>query len=42
VFAGLEEQKDDEAESHLFGFSLGKKKNSSTSEVLLFIEAQRI
>lgn len=42
VFAGLEEQKDDEAESHLFGFSLGKKKNNSTSEVLLFIEAQRI
>lgn len=42
VFAGLEEQKDDEAESHIFGFSLGKKKNKSTSEVLLFIEAQRI
>lgn len=42
VFAGLEEAKDDEADSHLFGFSLGKKKNSTSSEVLLFIEAQRI
>lgn len=42
VFAGLEEVKDDEADSRLFGFSLGKKKNQTTSEVLLFIEAQRI
>lgn len=42
VFAGLEEQKNDEAESHFFGWSLGKKKNSTSSEVLLFIEAQRI
>ena len=42
VFAGLEEQRDDQADSNLFGFSLGKNKSSTTSEVLLFIEAQRI
>jgi len=42
VFAGLEEQRDDQADSNLFGFSLGQNKSSTTSEVLLFIEAQRI
>lgn len=42
VFAGLEEQRDDDSTSSLFGFSLGKKKNSTSTEVLLFIEAQRI
>lgn len=42
VFAGLEEQRDDKSDSHLFGFNLGTKKNSTSSEVLLFIEAQRI
>lgn len=42
VFAGLEENRDDDSTNSLFGFSLGKKKNSTSSEVLLFIEAQRI
>lgn len=42
VFAGLEDQKDDQADSHLFGWLLGTKKNSTSSEVLLFIEASRI
>lgn len=42
VFAGLEEQRDDQAESRFFGWSLGEKKNSSSTEVLLFIEAQSI
>lgn len=42
VFAGLEEQRDDAAESGLFGFTLSDKMNNSSSEVLLFIEAERI
>lgn len=42
VFAGLEEQKNDETQSRFFGWSLEKKKSGSTSEVLLFIEATRI
>lgn len=39
VFAGLEEQREDHAESRFFGWSIGEKKNSITSELLLFIEA---
>lgn len=42
VFAGLEEHRDDQAGSSLFGLSFGEKKNNTSSEVLLFIEAQRI
>lgn len=42
VFAGLEDQRVDEANSKLWGFDLGSKSSSSTSEVLVFIEAQRI
>jgi len=42
VFAGLEEAKDDDTESRFFGWSLGKKSNVTSSEVLVFIEAQRI
>ena len=42
VFAGLEEQKEDESGLHLFGYSLGKNKSTTSSEVLLFIEAERI
>jgi len=42
VFAGLEEAKDDDTESRFFGWSLGKKSNVTNSEVLVFIEAQRI
>ena len=42
VFAGLQEQRDDQTDSRLFGWLLGNKNNSTTSEVLLFIEAQSI
>lgn len=42
VFAGLEESKDDDTESRFLGFTLGNKKNENSSEVLVFIEAQRI
>jgi len=42
VFAGLQEQRDDQTDSRLFGWLLSNKKNNTTSEVLLFIEAQSI
>ena len=42
VFAGLEESRDEKAGSNFFGFSLGSRENNSSSEVLLFIEAQPI
>lgn len=42
VFAGLEEQRNDQAESSFFGVSLGKRKNNASSEVLVFIEAESI
>lgn len=42
VFAGLEQTKDDLVSASLFGFSLSKKASNSRSEILLFIEAQRI
>lgn len=42
VFAGLEEQREDESASRLFGWSFGKKNSDTTSQVLLFIEAQPI
>ena len=42
VFAGLEESRDEKAGSNFFGFSLGSRENNSSSEVLLFIEAQAI
>ena len=42
VFAGLEESRDEKAGSNFFGFSLGSRENNSSSEVLLFIEAQSI
>lgn len=42
VFAGLEEAKEDQAGSSFLGIPLGKSTSNTTSEVLLFIEAQRI
>lgn len=42
VFAGLEETRDVEASSHLFSFRTSKQSDATTSQVLLFIEAQRI
>lgn len=42
VFAGLEDQREDESSSRVFDRSLGEKKNDTTSQVLLFIEAQPI
>lgn len=42
VFAGLEDQREDESNSRVFDRSLGEKKNDTTSQVLLFIEAQPI
>lgn len=43
VFAGLEEEKDDDAKSKLWGFiPLSSKSSNSKSEILIFIEAQRI
>lgn len=42
VFAGLEEEKDDSAKTGLFGFTLSNKAGRSRSEILLFIEAQKI
>lgn len=43
IFAGLEETKDDEAKNKIFGFiPLSKKSSNSKSEILLFIEAQRL
>lgn len=42
VFAGLQEQRDDQTDSRLFGWLLSNKKNNTTSEVLLFIEAESI
>lgn len=42
VFAGLEESREDQNQSSLFGWSLGKKSSNSSTEVLLFIEAEII
>lgn len=42
VFAGLEEAKEDQTQNSFWGWSLGKKSTDMTSEVLVFIEAQRI
>lgn len=42
IFAGLNEKKTDETESRFFGFSLGNKINQGDSEILVFVEAQRI
>lgn len=42
VFAGLEENKGDAASASFFGFPLSRKTSATRSEVLLFIEAQRI
>lgn len=42
IFAGLNEKKTDETESRFFGFSLGHKTNQGDSEILVFVEAQRI
>lgn len=42
VFAGLEEQRNDQADSSFFGIPLGQRKNNGSSEVLVFIEAERI
>lgn len=42
VFAGLEEQRNDQADSSFFGIPLGQRKNNASSEVLVFIEAERI
>jgi len=42
VFAGLEEQRNDQVDSSFFGIPLGQRKNNSSSEVLVFIEAERI
>jgi type II secretory pathway component GspD/PulD (secretin) len=42
VFAGLEEAREDDSTSHLFGIPLAGQQSRTTSEVLLFIEAQRI
>ncbi len=42
VFAGLEEQKDDDTNSRFFGFLIGKSKNFTTSQILVLIEAQAI
>lgn len=42
IFAGLNEKKTDENESRFFGFSLGHRNNSGDSEILVFVEAQRI
>lgn len=35
-------KKTDENESRFFGFSLGHRNNSDDSEILVFVEAQRI
>lgn len=43
VFAGLEEVKEAEADENLFGFiPVSSKKNNSKTEVLLFVEAEKI
>ena len=42
IFAGLNEKKTDESESRFFGFSLGHRNNQGDSEILVFVEAQRI
>lgn len=42
VFAGLEDHRQDDSESTLFGLPLSHNANDSSSEVLVFIEAQRI
>lgn len=42
VFAGLEESRDDANKSSFFGWSLGEKSSNTSTEVLLFIEAQII
>lgn len=42
VFAGLEDHRQDDAGSSLFGLPLSHIANESSSEVLVFIEAQRI
>lgn len=42
VFAGLEENRADQAESSFFGFKTGEKSSNTSSEVLLFIEASSI
>lgn len=42
VFAGLEEHREDQNQSRFFGWSLGEKSSNTSTEVLLFIEAQVI
>lgn len=42
IFAGLNEKKTDETESRFFGFSFGHRTNQGDSEILVFVEAQRI
>ena len=42
IFAGLNESKMDESESRFFGWLLGQRSNQGDSEILVFVEAQRI
>lgn len=42
LFAGLEQENESESNSRFFGYSVGKQAEHDTTQVLLFIEAQRI
>lgn len=42
IFAGLNEKKTDQTESRFFGFNIGKQSSQGDTEILVFVEAQRI
>ncbi len=42
IFAGLNETKSDQTQSRFLGFSIGKQSSQGDTEILVFVEAQRI
>lgn len=42
IFAGLNEQKSDQTQSRFLGFNIGKQSSQGDTEILVFVEAQRI
>ncbi|OGS94417.1 MAG: hypothetical protein A3H31_01610 [Gallionellales bacterium RIFCSPLOWO2_02_FULL_57_47] len=42
IFAGLNESKTDQTQSRFFGFEIGNQSNQGDTEILVFVEAERI
>lgn len=42
IFAGLNDSKADQSSNRFFGFTIGKESSNSESEILVFVEAERI